>query len=126
MTRTKFQIAQRQTKKVEVHKNWNILNKEHAVTLFRGKEELKYCREYYRDGVGVRNLAKLIEANWNMGDDMEVVGYSEDCQGKVLRIFANKYDTLDGDDVSESILWESITIGQPSKLKYSNEEFYYS
>jgi len=126
MTRTKFKIAQRQTKKVEVHKNWNILNKEHAVTLFKDKKELKYCREYYRDGVGVRKLAKLIENNWNIGDDMEVVGYSEDCQGKVLRIFANKYDTIDGDDVSESILWESITIGQPSKLKYSNKEFYYS
>ena len=127
MIRTKFKIAQEQTRNLsERHRNWNILDKENNLILFKDKDELKYCREYYRDGVGTRKLDKLIENNWFLGDDMEVVGFSVDGKGKVLRIFANKYDHPDGDDVCESIHWDSIIIGQPSKYKYSNKEFIYS
>ena len=125
MTRTKYKVAQRQRRNLaQRHRYWDILDREEVLTLFKGKGELKYCREYYRNGVGVRLPSKLVEVNWNIGFDMEVVGYSVDGQGKVLRIFANKYDDPDGDDVCESILWETITIGKPSKLKYSpNREF---
>ena len=129
MTRTKFKVAQRQRRNLaQRHRYWDILDKEEVLTLFKDKDELDDCREYYRNGVGVRQLRKLEEVNWNIGKDMEVVGYSTDSQGKVLRIFANKYGHISprGDDVSESIHWNSITIGQPSKYKYCNKEFYYS
>tara|TARA_B100000497_G_C7265900_1_gene187257 strand:- start:7 stop:390 length:384 start_codon:yes stop_codon:yes gene_type:complete len=127
MTRTKYKVAQLQQKNLpKRHRNWDILDKEDCLTLFKDKDELKDCREYYRDGVGTRNLDKLIKNNWFLGSDMEVLGFSTDHQGKVLRIFANKYPDPDGDDVCESIHWESITIGQPSKYKYCNTEFYYS
>ena len=46
---------------------------------------------------------------------------------KVLRVFVNKYDLPEGDDVSESILWPPV-IGKQSTLKYpgeTNEGFYF-
>ena len=108
-----------------LHRCWDILNKEERLVLFKGKEDLKYCREYYRDGIGTRKIDKMIETNWGFGIDMEVVGYSVDKNGKVMRVFANRYGG-DGDNVCESILWDSITIGERSKLMYSGKEFIYN
>lgn len=104
------------------HRYWDILDKEETLILFKEKEDLKYCREYYRDGIGTRKIDKMIETNWGFYEDMEIVGYSVDKNGKVMRVFANRYGG-EGDDVCESILWDTITIGKPSKLKYINKEF---
>ena len=44
---------------------------------------------------------KMIETNWGFYEDMEIVA--------------------DGGD--DGNLWDTITIGKPSKLKYINKEF---
>ena len=75
--------------------------------LFCKKEELLYCRECYVDGVGTRKLEKLIETNWGFDSRYKVVGYTKDRDGKVMRVFVNKYDDPEGDLVSESILWKN-------------------
>ena len=107
------------------HDNWDTLDREHRLILFRGKDELKYCREHYVNGVGTRNFSKLKEINFGCDSYHTVVGYTVDSKGKVLRIFTNKYSKPDGDLVSESILWPPV-IGEPSKLYYyPSKEFYY-
>ena len=60
-----------------------------------------YCRECYVDGVGTRKLEKLIETNWGFDSRYKVVGYTKDRDGKVMRVFVNKYDDPEGDLVSE-------------------------
>ena len=107
------------------HDNWDTLDREHRLILFRGKDELKYCREHYVNGVGTRNFSKLKEINFGFDSRYTVVGYTVDSKDKVLRVFVNKYRDPDGDFVSESILWPPV-IGEPSKLYYyPSKEFYY-
>ena len=110
-----------------VHKNWDILARETNLYLFKDKEELKYCRESYVDGCGTRNYYKLVEKNFGFDERWKVVGYTTDGSRKVLRVFVNKYDLPEGDDVSESILWPPV-LGKQSTLKYpgeTNEGFYF-
>ena len=95
--------------------------------LFCKKEELLYCRECYVDGVGNRKLEKLIETNWGFDSRYKVVGYTKDRDGKVMRVFVNKYDDPEGDLVSESILWPPV-LGQRSQYYYplsEGQDFYY-
>ena len=107
------------------HDKWDILDREHRLILFRGKDELKYCREHYVNGVGTRDFEKLKEINFGFDSRYTVVGYTVDSKNKVLRVFVNKYRDPDGDFVSESILWPPV-IGEPSKLYYHpSKEFYY-
>ena len=108
------------------HRFIDILAKEVNLYLFKGKEDLKYCREVYCNGVGTRNFYKLVEQNFGFDKRYEVVGYTTDASKKVLRVFVNKYSRPDGDNVSESILWPPV-IGKPSKYKYNkSRKFYYS
>mgnify|MGYP003123755151 CR=1 FL=1 len=122
MNLPKIQVRETRTH----HRNIDILARETDLFLFKGKEDLKYCRETYRDGVGTRKFAKLVEQNFGFDERYEVLGYTTDASKKVLRVFVNKYSHPDGDDVCESILWPPV-IGKPSTYKYNqSREFYYS
>ena len=60
-------------------------------------------------------------------DRYKVVGYTKDRDGKVMRVFVNKYDDPEGDLVSESILWPPV-LGQRSQYYYplsEGQDFYY-
>tara|TARA_B100000085_G_scaffold203344_1_gene186962 strand:- start:509 stop:916 length:408 start_codon:yes stop_codon:yes gene_type:complete len=126
--KTKFQVSEHYIKpKRHNERNWSILEKENEMILFCKKEELLYCRECYVDGVGTRKLEKLIETNWGFDSRYKVVGYTKDRDGKVMRVFVNKYDDPEGDLVSESILWPPV-LGQRSQYYYplsEGQDFYY-
>jgi hypothetical protein len=124
MIQENFKVQEHQIKDRSTrHKNYDILEKEYQMFLFIKSTDLKYCREYYFNGVGTRNVQKLKESNFGFDKKFKIVGYTTDEHGKVCRIFANKYDNSDGDDVSESILWPP-NVGKKSILKYnSSREF---
>ena len=126
--KTKFRIAER-TEKPQRHNErcWSILEKENEMILFEEKDELLYCRETYVDGVGTRQIEKLIETNWGFDRQYKVLGFTRDRNGKVLRVFINKYNAPEGDLVSESILWPPV-VGQRSQYFYplaEGRDFYY-
>jgi len=126
--KTKFRVSEHYYKP-ERHneRNWSMLEQEYEMILFYGEDELSYCRECYVGGVGTRKVDKLIETNWGFDPRYEVVGYSQDRNGKVLRVFVNKYKNPKGDLVSESILWPPV-LGQRSQYYYplpEGKDFYY-
>ena len=112
----------------ERHRLWDVLDREDSIYILNTNPDLKYCREHYPDGLGTRKFDKLCKTNFGYDDRFDVIGYSIDKKGKVLRTWANKYSDYDyvsetglqpnkhGDQVSESVHWPP-TIGQPSKRK---------
>ena len=126
--KTKFRVSEHYIKpKRHNERNWSILEKENEMILFCKKDELKYCREHYADGVGTRKLDKLIETNWGFDSRYKVVGYTKDYNGKVMRVVVNKYDDSEGDHVSESILWPPV-LGEKSQYLVSpgnGRDFHY-
>ena len=68
-------------------------------------KELENCREHYMDGIGTRSYPKMVEKNFGMDDTDTVVAYSTDKNGKVMRVWRNKYDDPKGDGVGESVCW---------------------
>jgi hypothetical protein len=126
--KTEFKVAEHYFKSERHNERyWKILENEREMILFCKKDELKYCREHYADGVGTRKLDKLIETNWGFDSGYKVVGYTKDYNGKVMRVFVNKYDDPEGDHVSESILWPPV-LGEKSQYLFSpknGEDFHY-
>ena len=112
----------------ERHRLWDVLDREDSIYILNTNPDLKYCREHYPDGLGTRKFDKLCKTNFGYDDRFDVIGYSIDKKGKVLRTWANKYSDYDyvsetglqpnkhGDQVRESVHWPP-TIGQPSKRK---------
>ena len=110
------------------HRYWDILDREDRMILFRKLDDpiLKYCREHYMNGLGMRQFSKLCEVNFRMASYETVLGYTVDKNNKVLRVFVNKYmdSSPEGDHVCESILWPP-EIGKPSKLLFEKERTFY-
>jgi len=127
MIQKNFEVQERQIKdRSKRHRNYDILDQEYQMFLFKKSTDLKDCREYYLNGVGTRNVKKLKETNFGFDKRFKIAGYTTDEHGKVCRIFANKYDDSEGDDVSESILWPP-NVGKRSTLKHNpNKEFHNS
>ena len=120
------------------HRLWDVLDKEEYIKILNKNPNLKYCREHYPNGLGTRQFDKLCEMNFGYDERFDVIGYSTDARGKVLRTWANKYCEYDyvssggfeinkhGDKVTESVHWPP-DIGQPSKMYIGGErEFYWS
>ena len=111
----------------ERHRLWDVLDKEDSIHILNKDPNLKYCREHYPNGLGTRQFNKLCEMNFGYDERFDVIGYSTDAKGKVLRTWANKYCDYDyvsaagiecnkhGDTVTESVHWPP-DIGQPSKM----------
>ena len=114
------------------HRLWDVLDKEEYIKILNKNPNLKYCREHYPNGLGTRQFDKLCEMNFGYDERFDVIGYSTDARGKVLRTWANKYCEYDyvssggfeinkhGDKVTESVHWPP-DIGQPSKMYIGGE-----
>ena len=122
----------------ERHRLWDVLDKEEYVKILNKNPNLKYCREHYPNGLGTRQFNKLCEMNFGYDERFDVIGYSTDAKGKVLRTWANKHCDYDyvsaagiecnkhGDTVTESVHWPP-DIGQPSKMYIGGKrEFHWS
>ena len=120
------------------HRLWDVLDKEEYIKILNKNPNLKYCREHYPNGLGTRQFNKLCEMNFGYDERFDVIGYSTDAKGKVLRTWANKYCNYDyvsatgiecnkhGDTVTESVHWPP-DIGQPSKMYIGGKrEFHWS
>ena len=97
-----------------------IREKEYAILILSDEPALRYCREHYTNGVGTRKSDKLFERNFGYDDRYTVVAYSVDRKGKVLRTWVNKYDSPEGDLVSETVLFPP-KIGEKSIRYYSKD-----
>ena len=76
------------------HRLWDVLDKEEYVKILNKNPNLKYCREHYPNGLGTRQFDKLCEMNFGYDERFDVIGYSTDAKGKVLRTWANKHLSL--------------------------------
>ena len=112
-----------------------------SLSIINKNPNLKYCREHYPNGLGTRQFNKLCEMNFGYDERFDVIGYSTDAKGKVLRTWANKYCNYDyvssggfeinkhGDTVTESVHWPPTAVGEPSELLhkgYAKNGFYWS
>ena len=97
-----------------------ILEKEDSIKILSDDPALRYCREHYTNGLGTRKFDKLCEMNFGYDDRFTVVAYSVDSKGKVLRTWANKYDSPEGDLVSETVFFPP-KLGKKSIRYYSKD-----
>tara|TARA_B100000427_G_C15118793_1_gene424871 strand:- start:70 stop:501 length:432 start_codon:yes stop_codon:yes gene_type:complete len=97
-----------------------IREKENAIMILSDEPALRYCREHYTNGLGTRKFDKLCEMNFGYDDRFTVVAYSVDSKGKVLRTWANKYDSPEGDLVSETVFFPP-KLGKKSIRYYSKD-----
>ena len=77
------------------HRLWDVLDKEVSIRILNTDRNLRYCREHYPNGLGTRQFDKLCEMNFGYDETFDVIGYSTDARGKVLRTWANKYCNYD-------------------------------
>ena len=97
-----------------------IREKENAIMILSDEPALRYCREHYVNGLGTRQFDKLCDMNFGYDDRYTVVAYSVDSKGKVLRTWANKYDSPEGDLVSETVFFPP-KLGKRSIRYYSKD-----
>ena len=97
-----------------------IREKEHALMILSDEPALRYSREHYVNGLGTRQFDKLCDMNFGYDDRYTVVAYSVDSKGKVLRTWANKYDSPEGDLVSETVFFPP-KLGKKSIRYYSSD-----
>ena len=81
-----------------------------------GYDDIVDVREYVTGPIGRRG-ERLKKWLLTKRDGLYVIAYTLNKNGSVVRIFGNKYveDTPLGDNVSESIYFNSITLNAPSK-----------
>jgi len=81
-----------------------------------GYDDIEDVREYVRGPVGKKGE---ILKKWLLPkrDGVYVIAYTLNKNGSVVRIFGNKYveNCPKGDNVTESIYFNSITLNAPSK-----------
>ncbi len=97
-----------------------ILEKEDTLRILSDEPALRYCREHYVNGLGTRKYKELCGINFGYDDRYKVVAYSTDKNGKVLRTWANKYDSPEGDLVSETVFFPP-KLGKRSIRYYSKD-----
>ena len=125
MTLKNYQIKKRITRDVEPLDypekfQKEIREKEHSIMILSDEPALRYSREHYTNGLGTRQFDKLCEMNFGYDDRYTVVAYSVDSKGKVLRTWANKYDSPEGDLVSETVFFPP-KLGKKSIRYYSSD-----
>ena len=81
-----------------------------------GYDDIVDVREYVTGPIGRRG-ERLKKWLLPKRDDIYVIAYTLNKNGSVVRIFGNKYveNRPKGDNVSESIYFNSITLNAPSK-----------